>query len=132
MKEIIEQLKAALPEDVRNTPEITAALEHIANADTRQKAEATFLKQAVREGMTHAEDALKLEDIPERLKGDDPKQAMSSLFEHFRETRPWLFAERKETPGNNKITSETVLEKTRRQWNGGGLTRQVLKFRRQK
>ncbi|MEE9310811.1 MAG: hypothetical protein V3V10_00235 [Planctomycetota bacterium] len=132
MKEIIEQLKQALPEELRDTPEITAALEHIANADTRQKAEAAFLKQAVREGMTHAEDALKLEDVPAKLSGDDQKQALTSLFEHFRETRPWLFAERKETPGNNKLTSETVLEKTRRQWNGGGLTRQVLRFRRQK
>lgn len=133
MDEIIKQLKSALPEDMRENEEINKAIAHIAEADKRLKLEAEFLKRAAASGLKHAGDALKLEDIPARLQGDDMKQALDSLFEELRENRPWLFGNRKPTPGNEKTQpNETVLEKTRRQWNGGGLTRQVLKFRRNK
>lgn len=131
---ITDQLKALLPEP---TDELTTAIEQVArleheHAATLEQAriERAFYDRAPREGLLYPGDALKLEDVVNRLReAGDAAQVLEDVFSSLRSSRPYLFARSPVSPANQKL-SEAAPALT--QLRHGSLTRQVQEIRRRR
>lgn len=133
---LTEQLRALLPEA---TTELSAALDKVARLEHQNDAmaeqtrvERAFLERAPREGLLYPGDALKLENLADKLRdtGAD-EQGLTEVFQNLRRHRPYLFSTPTGSPANQKF-SEPDHEQLRKSLKHGSLTRQVQEMRRRR
>jgi hypothetical protein len=124
-KSLIDQLKAALPQNLATEPSVATALEGIQELEQRAQTLATqhaFLERAPREGLLYPADALKLVEAAKFGELD-------TLYAELRRDKPWLFA-RRESPGNEKLAGHSLeIDRLREAVKRGALSRDVQNFR---
>lgn len=131
---LTDQLKNALPENLRQAESIAPVLRRVEELERGQAAaaaERAFLERALREGLLHPADALALENLHETLsKAADTETGLREYFAKLRATRPYLFA-KPNTAGNEKLSegARPELERLRENMSHGALTRQLQAIR---
>ncbi len=130
---LAEQLRRALPEPVRTDAETVKQIDAVAQLERgyaelqqRSMAERAFLERAPREGLQYPADALKLVEL---AKTDDA--GISELYAKLRSERPYLFAAKANSPGNEKLATgfPPEVERLRKDIARGALTRDMQVLR---
>jgi hypothetical protein len=126
---LTEQLKQLLPENLRDAEPLRRVAE-LEQAASRGELEREFLERAPREGLLHAADALRLEDIHAALaNGPDRAAALTEYFNRLRANRPFLFTQAN-SPGAQKIADNAPeADRLRKHITHGALTRQLQAVR---
>jgi len=128
--ELAADLLNALPEELRETPEVRETVRRVTELETAHadaRLQQMFLERAPREGLLYPGDALKLEDVARRLReSDDPSRALGEIYRELRASRPYLFSKPPAAP--EKLT-QSAGDRTE-SLSASALTRQLVQRRR--
>lgn len=130
---LADMLRKTLPEPVRGDAETAKQLDAVEQMERgyrelqqRSNAERAFLERAPREGLQYPGDALKLVDL-----ANADERAIGDLYAKLRSERPYLFATKAASPGNEKLATgfPPEIERLRQSVNRGGATKDMQALR---
>ncbi|MCC6573284.1 MAG: hypothetical protein IT462_05775 [Planctomycetes bacterium] len=130
---LAEMLRKTLPQAVTGDAETAKQLDAVAELERgyrelqqRSNAERAFLERAPREGLQYPADALKLVDL-----ANVDEKAIGELYAKLHSERPYLFAARATSPGNEKLATgfPPEIERLRQNVSRAGATKDMQALR---